>query len=197
METKLKPFSYFSALSGHVRECQRTVVLVRRPPVERGLDCRVSVRRVPLLHLHGEAAERAPLPALLQALLLPLHPEVADGAAVAVPPLQGVAAHSRAGQLPLGGGGHAAAGHAEGGLRGRGGRVRRDGREAGGLARGQGQVQGSRGKALRLLLDVSAVHLSPGTNERQRANLVQIQSSSFDFSALYGAAPTLGTRSSP
>ena len=87
-QPKLFNFSYFSLISGHVGECQRAVLVLRRTQVQRGLDGRVAVRRVPLFHLHGEAAERAPLPALLQALLLPLHPEVAHGAAVAVPPLQ-------------------------------------------------------------------------------------------------------------
>ena len=78
-----------SVLSGHVGECQCAVLVVsRRAPFYRGLDGGVAVGRVPLLHLHGEAAERAPLPALLQALLLPLHPAVAHGAAVPVPSLQ-------------------------------------------------------------------------------------------------------------
>lgn len=62
-----------------------------------------------MLHLHGEAARRPPLPALLQAVLLRVHSAVADGTALAMPPLSGLAPPARARQLPLGGGGHAAA----------------------------------------------------------------------------------------
>ena len=58
--------------------------------------------RFQMLHLHGEAAERSPVSPLLQVVLLPLHQAVDDGAAVAVPALQGVVAHTRIGQLQMG-----------------------------------------------------------------------------------------------
>jgi hypothetical protein len=74
-------------------------------------ECHISVagRGVPLLHLHGEIAGRAPVSALLQAVLLPVHSQVAHGDQVAVSALQGFAAPARAGQLPVGGGCHPAA----------------------------------------------------------------------------------------
>lgn len=61
---------------------------------------------VPVLHLYGEAGGRPPLPSLFEALLLFLRAAMADGAEVTVPPLSCLPAPSRAGQLPLGGGGH-------------------------------------------------------------------------------------------
>lgn len=54
----------------------------------RGRHRGVTGRCLPLLHLHGETVQRPPLPALFQALLLPLHPEVANGAEEPVPTLQ-------------------------------------------------------------------------------------------------------------
>lgn len=68
-----------------------------------------------MFHLHGEAAGRTPVSALLQAMLLPVHPAVADGAAAAVPALPRQPSPTRAGQLPMGRGGHAAARHAAAG----------------------------------------------------------------------------------
>lgn len=63
---------------------------------------------VPLLHLYGEAGGCTPVPSLLEALLLCVRAAMADGAAIAVPALQGSPAPARARQLPLGRGGHAA-----------------------------------------------------------------------------------------
>ena len=64
-----------------------------------------------MLYMHGEAAQRAPLSALLQALLLRVHTSLADRAALAVSALSRLAAHQRAGQLPLGRRGHSAPRH--------------------------------------------------------------------------------------
>ena len=69
---------------------------------------------VPLFHLHGPSTGRPPLPPLLQALLLHVHPPLADRAAQSVSALPSQPAPARAGQLPMGPGGHAAAGHASG-----------------------------------------------------------------------------------
>lgn len=63
---------------------------------------------VPMLHLYGEAGGRALVPALLEVVLLCVRAAVADGAAVAMPPLPRVSPPARARQLPLGGGGDAA-----------------------------------------------------------------------------------------
>lgn len=63
---------------------------------------------VPLLHLYGEAGGCAPVPALLEAVLLRVRAALADGAALAVPALPRRAAPPRACKLSLGGGGHPA-----------------------------------------------------------------------------------------
>lgn len=65
-------------------------------------------RGVPLLHLYGKAGGRPPLSALLETMLLRLRAAVVDGAAISVPALPRFASPSRAGQLPLGRGGHSA-----------------------------------------------------------------------------------------
>lgn len=65
-------------------------------------------RGVPLLHLYGEAGGRSPLSTLLETMLLRLRAAVVDGAAIPVPALPRVASPARAGQLPLGRGGHTA-----------------------------------------------------------------------------------------
>lgn len=59
-------------------------------------------RRVSVLHMHGQVAGRSPLPPLFQAVLLPVHPALVGGAALAVPTLPPAAAAARARQLPLG-----------------------------------------------------------------------------------------------
>lgn len=61
-----------------------------------------------MLHLYGEAGGRSPMSTLLEALLLRLRAAMADGAEVAMSSLPGLPALARAGQLPLGGGGHPA-----------------------------------------------------------------------------------------
>lgn len=65
-------------------------------------------RGVPLLHLYGEAGGCPPLSALFEAVLLRLCAAVADRAALPVPALPCGASLARAGQLPLGRGGHTA-----------------------------------------------------------------------------------------
>lgn len=65
-------------------------------------------RGVPLLHLYGEVGGCPPLSTLLEAVLLRLRAPVADRAAVPVPALPRGASPARAGQLPLGRGGHTA-----------------------------------------------------------------------------------------
>lgn len=51
---------------------------------------------VPVLHLHGEAGGRPPVPALLEAVLLFVRAAMADGAAVSVSSLSGLPAPPRA-----------------------------------------------------------------------------------------------------
>ena len=68
-----------------------------------------------MLHMHGKAAKRSPVPSLLQTVLLRLHPPLADRAAVPMPPLPGPTAHKRARQLQMGRGDHAATRHAPAG----------------------------------------------------------------------------------
>ncbi len=52
--------------------------------------------------------ERAPLPALLEAVLLPVHPAVADRTTESVSALQSIASPARARQLQMGGRGESA-----------------------------------------------------------------------------------------
>lgn len=63
---------------------------------------------VPLLYLYGETGGCTPVSSLLEVVLLRLRATMADRAAVPMPSLPGVPAPARAGELPLGGGGHPA-----------------------------------------------------------------------------------------
>ena len=68
-----------------------------------------------MLYLHGETPKCTFVSTLLEAVLLHVYKEMVDGAEVAVSSLSSQPPHPRAGQLQVGGGGHAAAGHAQGG----------------------------------------------------------------------------------
>lgn len=65
-------------------------------------------RGVPMLHLYGETGGRTPMSSLLEVMLLCVRAAMADRAAVPMSSLPGVTAPARAGELPLGGGGHPA-----------------------------------------------------------------------------------------